>query len=45
MAGRLKLEITETTKYLGNSLKQVKSESEKKRLHMLVVAQNGTGKG
>lgn len=35
MAGRLKLDITETAEYLEKSLKQAKSAAQKERLQML----------
>lgn len=35
MAGRLRIEISETAKYLEKSLKQAKSGSQKERLQML----------
>lgn len=41
MARRLKLEITETAEYLGKSLKQAKSASQKERLQMLWWLKSG----
>jgi hypothetical protein len=43
MAGRLKIEITESAEYLEKSLKQARSGSQKERLQMLWWLKSGQG--